>query len=52
MHLRIPGPSSLATPGFSAAPAALLCIHATGAWSYAGGDDEEEGWPIVAAFEV
>jgi len=42
MHLRI-------SPG-TGAP--LLCIHSTGAWSYAGGEDDDDTWPVVAAFEV
>lgn len=41
MHARFP----------THADASLLFIHATGAWSYAGADDDE-GSPIVATFEV
>lgn len=42
MHMRL-------TPG-SGNP--QLFIHATGAWNYAGGEDDDESWPVVAAFEV
>ncbi|MES2153692.1 MAG: hypothetical protein V4510_00980 [bacterium] len=41
MHLRIPGSGS-----------PLLLIHATGAWTYAGSDEDDDSWPVVAAFEV
>ncbi|MFO1533866.1 MAG: hypothetical protein ABR562_09295 [Thermoplasmatota archaeon] len=40
-----------ASPSMPAA-SRLLCIHATGAWTYAGGEDDEDNWPVVAAFEV
>lgn len=45
MHLRLPGSDA----GLSTSP--LLCIHSTGAWSY-GGDEGDDAWPVVAAFEV